>query len=213
MKNIIVLLGSLLMASTSFAATVRSATIVGDELTVMVRHGGGCGEHTYDLKLEGCAESMPVQCQATIVHRSNDPCEAIISREAKFSLKKLGLTDAYYANGSLTIKGDQGSKATVTIPAASDGSVNCVTHTGSDLKIDAKKKLVTLKSTAGVTQKYKIVKFEMMSIETFPAIDQSTYTLDDKRKIVTEFRGDEVVGTGYFIRVTGDSSPEFECKL
>ena len=100
----------LCMAVFSFqanAAEVLSARISenGKELIVKVKHGGGCGEHKYELQMQGCAESMPVQCSATLKHTTNDHCEALLVREAKFNLATVGIKGDYYSNGSLTIKG------------------------------------------------------------------------------------------------------------
>lgn len=202
---------AVVLSTSSFAATVKGAKIIGDQLIVNVRHGGGCGDHKYDLKLEGCFESMPVQCNAKLIHKSNDPCEAIISREAKFSLKKLGLTGDYYAGGSLTISGDQGSSATVTLSGSSEvGVVKCTTHTGSKLRIDSNTGTVTLKTTAGESASYEITDVRALSLESNPPIAQTTYSLDDGRKIVTEFVGSSDEGTGHFIRTNGQASPDFE---
>lgn len=215
MKKLIVLFSSLLVVSTSFGATVQSAKIVGDQLIVTVRHSGGCGTHTYDLDLQGCAETFPVQCQSKIIHRSDDACEALITRQAKFSLKKLGLTESYYSNGSLEINGSQGSSATVQLPGAQSsatGIINCVTHTRSKLKIDAKKKLVTLTAVDGRVAKYTITKVKSMSLESHPPIEQTTYSLDDGRKIIVNFRGQEIEGDANFVRVNGEYSPDFACQ-
>lgn len=43
-----------------------------------------------------------------------------------------------------------------------------------------------------------------------PPVDQTTYKLDDGRSVVTSFRGEQRTGTGYFIRLNGEASPQFK---
>lgn len=201
------------------AAEVTGASISGDELTVNVRHGGGCGDHKYELELRGCAESMPVQCQAVLKHTTQDYCEAILSRKATFSLKHLGLTDGYYANGSLTIKGANKSSATVRLPAggpsrpeprAGGRPVECVTHTDSIMTINEAAGSLSLETTSGETANYSIVDIDVLILESMPPVEQKTYALDDGRKVVISFRGEQKTGTGYFIRLNGEVSPQFK---
>jgi hypothetical protein len=85
-------------------------------LEFTVKHGGGCGDHKYSLALKGCAESFPVQCQADLVHKTNDTCEALISRKFSISLDEAGLNESYYSGGSLTVKGANNSEVTVRLP-------------------------------------------------------------------------------------------------
>lgn len=213
--KMIVLSGFALASLSVSAVEVKSAKLdaTGENLLVTVVHGGGCGDHDYKLELKGCAESMPVQCQATIKHTTNDFCEALISREAKFNLKALGLTTEYYKDASLTIKGDQNSSATVRLikPAkiVATESVRCMTHTGSILEID--NEVVTLTTTANEVNEYNVVGKRVIVLESFPSILQTTYKLDDGRSIVTSFRDGTKSGNGQFIRVDGTRSPEFTC--
>ena len=147
---------------------------------------------------------------------TNDFCEALISREAKFSLKKYKLTDKYYQRGSLTIKGDSGSKATVTLPAASASNtstvkgIRCLTHSGSDLVITNKK--VTLVTKDNQVAEFQILNVQSISIETYPSIDQTTYKLNDGRSLQLEFTSGSKTGNAQFIRVDGTYSPEFFCN-
>lgn len=98
------------------AADVKSARYNAEDDTVSVNvvHGGGCGTHRYSLTFDDhCLETLPAQTGAELVHRSNDPCEALISREARVSVKRLLCRPAY-----LTIRGDRGTSARVLVPAA-----------------------------------------------------------------------------------------------
>lgn len=157
---------------------------------------------------------LPVQCQATIKHTTNDFCEALITREAKFNLKEYGLTDDYYKDGSLTIKGDQKSSATVKLtkkaptPVSTD-STRCLTHTGSILEIANDE--VSLTTTSNERSDYKIVDTRVVVLESFPSILRTTYKLDDGRFIVTSFKTGSKNGTGQFLRIDGTRSPEFNC--
>ncbi len=110
--------GLLLLSTVSFAAQIKSASVVGKNIHVQVVYGGGCEEHTFDLKLNpACLETFPVQCSAELYHNSNgDACEAIISKNLIFSMKKLGVENPYFSRASLTITGDFNSTATVTLP-------------------------------------------------------------------------------------------------
>ncbi len=206
-----------------YAAEVTDARIEGEELVVNVVHGGGCGTHKYDLQLQGCAESMPVQCKAVLKHTSRDNCEALLHREARFNLADKGISGNYYSNGSLTIKGDNNSSATVRLPRMSDSApaprpgrgraqkpVECVTHTGSILVIDQAAKSISIETTSGKQESYRIVSVSEMSLESYPPVAQTTYKMDDGRSVVTSFRGDEKTGTGNFIRIGGEYSPEFK---
>lgn len=213
------LVSALFISMSAGAAQVTGARIVGDELIVNVRHGGGCGEHKYELVLGGCLESMPAQCRAELKHSTNDFCEAILSREAKFSLRELGLLDSYYASASLTIEGSGGSSTTVYLPAeaskrpaprASENVVECVTHTGSLLTIDEVARSISLETTAGKKADFRIVGQNLKVLESMPPVYQETYQMDDGRSVVTMFRGEQRTGTGYFIRLGGETSPEFK---
>lgn len=117
---------TLVLSSGTHAAEVLSANLDAAKKNILVdvSYGGGCKEHTFKLKLGGCLESLPVQCSAQLVETvvgGPDFCEAIVGKTVKFSLKKYGLTDAYFKGGSLTILGDKNfrgedSSATVVLP-------------------------------------------------------------------------------------------------
>lgn len=88
---------------------IDSARVDGDTLAVSVRHGGGCGNHTYQLVIGSTwMESFPVQVGARIAHDANhDSCRALIVRHLRMSLRPL--KDAYRASyrqehGSVTIR-------------------------------------------------------------------------------------------------------------
>jgi hypothetical protein len=139
------------------AAEIVSAELDGAEKNILigVRHGGGCGDHEYSLKLKGCAESMPVQCQAELVHKTNDFCEALLHRTAVINLEATGIKGEYYSGGSLTIKGANGSTATITLPEFATAvppvvssravpQVKCTTHAGSELQVFETEKVLSL---------------------------------------------------------------------
>lgn len=90
-------------------------------LTVTVRHGGGCGEHNYSLKMGLCLETYPVQCSAELFDDTEDYCEAYLTNEVVFTFRELGLNNSYFNGASLTITGaqlrnGQESSATVKLP-------------------------------------------------------------------------------------------------
>ena len=213
-------------ANIGAAAEIVSAELDGAEKNILigVRHGGGCGEHDYSLKMKGCAESMPVQCQAELVHKTNDFCEALLHRTAVINLEATGIKGEYYSGGSLTIKGANGSKAIITLPefatlmpplappvtsSRAVPQVACTTHTGSELKVFETEKVLSLVTKTGEKNQYGIVGVDVRILESIPEVFQTRYKLDDGRTVVIEFRGKSQVGIGYFIRVSGDTSPNF----
>lgn len=98
--------------------TVTDAKITTDQkgIEISVGHAGGCGKHNYALKMGKCLETRVVQCTAQLIHMTNDPCEALLQRHPVITFKEAGLNKAYYSKASLTIEGDDGSSATVTLP-------------------------------------------------------------------------------------------------
>ncbi len=113
-----------LVATQTFAATVRGARIDASKKVILVdvTYGGGCGKHDFSLEVGGCMETNPVRCSAKLVHKTQDFCEALISNTVAISLSEYKLDDRYYSKGSLTITGDHDwqtkkpSSATVILP-------------------------------------------------------------------------------------------------
>lgn len=113
-----------LINSHSFAAIVKSAKLDASEKNILIDvvYGGGCAKHDFALKLDGCYESYPVQCEAKLVDQTVDYCEALVSDTVVIPLAKYGLNDSYYQHGSLTITGDidwqtkKPSSVKVTLP-------------------------------------------------------------------------------------------------
>ncbi len=210
------------ISTPAFGAEIVSAELDGAEKNILigVRHGGGCGDHDYSLKMKGCAESMPVQCKAELVHKTNDFCEALLHRTAVINLEASGIKGSYYSGGSLTITGANGTEATITLPefatpmppvisSRAQPQVACTTHTGSELQVFESEKVMTLVTKTGEKNQYGIVDVDIRILESIPEVFQTRYKLDDGRTVVIEFRGKSQVGTGYFIRLTGDTSPNF----
>lgn len=222
-----------ILSTNAFAVEVHSVRLDANQenLLIDVSYGGGCVKpHKFELKMGGCFESMPVQCNAQLIDRTTgDFCEAIVSDTAVINLKKVGITGGYYENGSLTIKGDRKSVSvqlpgpngqkpprtiddlpTPQVPGRGAKKTVCVTNTGSDLEINAAGTKVTIETADGRESSYSVVSKRAIVLESMPPIDQTTYALNDGRKVVIEFRGDEKVGTGYYIRIGGEASPEFK---
>ena len=59
---------------------IMSATIQGDTLMTVLRYGGGCGDHLFELEAAGpLMKSLPPKQPMRWVHRSpGDPCRALI---------------------------------------------------------------------------------------------------------------------------------------
>lgn len=115
---------AILGARVGTSATVRSASIdpSGTNLLLTVSYGGGCGQHEFELKIGMCFETMPVKCGAELLHRTNDNCEALLTRTIEIPLAKYNLHDPYFQGGSLTIFGapdfmtGEKSRASVQLP-------------------------------------------------------------------------------------------------
>lgn len=100
-------------------AEIRSGAL--DEsrgtITLDVVYAGGCKKHDFQLDLQLCRETFPVQCEAKLVDNTKDDfCEALVSEEVTFSLAGEGLADPYYSGGSLRISGDNGSSVDLKLP-------------------------------------------------------------------------------------------------
>ena len=67
---------------------VLSAEVDGDTLVTVVRYGGGCGEHLFELEADGpLMKSLPPKQPLRWVHRSpGDPCRALISDTVRADL-------------------------------------------------------------------------------------------------------------------------------
>lgn len=211
---------NLILTTLAFASFSASAVEVvsakldssAENLVVTVRHGGGCGQHSYKLIVTGCFETMPVKCQATIQHTTADFCEAYLTREAKFNLKEYGLNASYYKDASITISGDRETSATASLKITSTNSsenVRCLTHTGSVLEITNES--VVLTTASNENAQYAVVNKRVIVLESLPSIFQSIYKLDDGRSIITNFKSNSKSGTGNFIRNDGSRSPDFSC--
>lgn len=204
-----------LAQTTAFAIEVSNARLDGAKKNILIDvvHGGGCGDHEYSLRIEQCLESMPVQCTATLVHQTNDFCEALLHRTATINLADSGLNEDYFSNGSLVIKGST-SKVQITLPAAKpsvkEDKTVCRTHTGSVLEITNSS--ASIQTVDGKAASYAVENIDSLSLESYPPIEMKTYKLDDGRSIVTQFTGDETTGSGYFIRLNGQHSPQFSCE-
>lgn len=112
-------LAAVMMPSLAVGAEIRSGFV--DEarglITLDVVYAGGCKKHDFELDLQLCRESFPVQCEAKLVDKTTDDyCEALVSAQVSFSLKNEGFTDPYYSGGSLRISGDRNTSVDVTLP-------------------------------------------------------------------------------------------------
>jgi len=67
---------------------VLAAEVQGDTLVTVVRYGGGCGEHQFELEADGpLMKSLPPKQPLRWVHRSpGDPCRALISDTVRADL-------------------------------------------------------------------------------------------------------------------------------
>ncbi len=109
----------MIVCSTAFAARVLDVRLdlENQHLLIDVAYTGGCSEHQFEFRLESfCLETYPVQCNGSLIDKTNDQCEALLGGTVVVNLKKAGLTDPYFSEGRLTIHGDDRSSVTVTLP-------------------------------------------------------------------------------------------------
>ncbi len=226
MKAISIVLSIVFAALASNAATIKAGRLdsTGKNLLLDVSYSGGCGKHNFSLSLNGCAESLPVQCSAKLIHETNDFCEALISKTITLNLAENGIKGSYFSNGSLTVESELAGllgddSVTVFLPEMTDekastndeANVSCTTHTGSTLTISPEAQTVQIDTTAGEQLNYLIVKTDVLFLESFPVQIQSKYSLDDGRKVVTTFTSGSLSGRGHYVRIGGQASPSFDC--
>ena len=122
MKNFLAL-AVLCTSLSSTAAIVNGARLdaAGKNVILTLTYGGGCRDHKFTLKKgDFCLESYPMQCGAEVIEtvvNGPDICEAIITKEVKFSIKRNRLSSATYwtFTGDIDQTGRE-SRATVLIP-------------------------------------------------------------------------------------------------
>jgi hypothetical protein len=79
---------------------------------------GGCVEHTFKLETGACFETFPAQCNTVLIDTTNkeDQCEKLIIERISIDLQETKLADEYHSGATITIRGDQNSKAVVILP-------------------------------------------------------------------------------------------------
>ncbi len=67
--------------------TITSATLLGSCLKMVVTHGGGCGDRTFELITNGAIfESLPPLMKVKLGFINDDPCEALLTSELQFDI-------------------------------------------------------------------------------------------------------------------------------
>jgi len=70
--------------------TVLDSEITGDVATLTIEHGGGCGEHRFDLHVAPpFMESWPLQIHGRLTHETDDTCLAAITTAVNIDLLPL----------------------------------------------------------------------------------------------------------------------------
>jgi len=72
-------------------AEILQISVVGDQLHMTVRYGGGCREHVFSLiPSKIFMESLPVQMSVQLAHDAHgDLCRALISQDLVFDLSSI----------------------------------------------------------------------------------------------------------------------------
>jgi hypothetical protein len=69
---------------------IRSASVVDTFATIVAEHGGGCGEHTYQVCWNGLfAVTDPPQVALKVHHRTEDTCEGLVRQPLVIDLAAL----------------------------------------------------------------------------------------------------------------------------
>ena len=114
-----VVLGLLAFISFGFAnaAEVRSAELSydGKYLILGTVHGGGCGTHDFSFGIAKCTRDVPGTCTVQLIHKSNDPCEALIGSTVVFDLEKERMTGT--PGATLRVLGSGNSEVSVILKA------------------------------------------------------------------------------------------------
>jgi hypothetical protein len=118
MKTVVLLLLGVSFGSARAAQIREGSYDAGKRAIVLtVYYGGGCKEHDFSLKTQGCRETMPVQCTVELLENAHgDRCRAWIKKTLEFPLKAAGLDDPYYSDASLSIGGDNDTRVHVKLP-------------------------------------------------------------------------------------------------
>lgn len=81
-------IGQLPEASTGF--TILDSEITDDVAKLIIEHGGGCGEHRFDLHVAPpFMESWPLQIHGRLTHETDDTCLAAITTAVNIDLLPL----------------------------------------------------------------------------------------------------------------------------
>jgi hypothetical protein len=86
------------------AIDVSEFDIIGDELTLMVSHSGGCEDHDYALCFRAGGESYPVGVDLVLIHDAHDDgCEQGVRQELTFDLTPVATDymEAYQSAGDV----------------------------------------------------------------------------------------------------------------
>lgn len=87
--------------------TIDTARVDADTLTIVVRHGGGCGTHRFSLAASRAfRESNPVQVSAVLTHDAGgDACRALLTRTLRYDLSPLrtAYREAYHARSGAIV--------------------------------------------------------------------------------------------------------------
>jgi hypothetical protein len=113
------ILGCSLIATTSQAAKVVSASYDADtsSVSVEISYAKGFQKHDPKLKLEQCFWSKPIKCELSIVDPgAGDAGEMLFFQTISASLEDLNLTDPRFSGAWLTIRGDEKTLAHVVLP-------------------------------------------------------------------------------------------------
>ena len=68
------------------------------------------------MQLGVCEGDAPLNCVVSLIHRTNDSCEAFLTRDVTLPLASVGLEKPAYSRARLRLHGANDSVASITLP-------------------------------------------------------------------------------------------------
>jgi len=162
-----------------FEVDVDEASVDGDDLRLVLRHGGGCGDHNYRLFWDGrFLETDPLQARLVVRDETDDFCEALLIQEVTFDLRPMreasGTEEGEVMLGIKNFPGDspayvwnaaEGDPRTIEVgdpPRATDEYII------QDARVEADSLIVDISHGGGCEEHEYQMFWDGLLLETFP---------------------------------------------
>ncbi len=222
-STFLILMGLVFVSMSAQAFQINGGRLNADKtnLRIDVTYTGGCEKHQFQLLMDACVNSSPVQCRMTLVDENeNDACEALINETVEINLAKAGIQGSFYSSALLKINGPgQNNSLRIQLPAhvplAPLNDIACTSDSKLQMNIYPTKGILELITAEGKKSSVKIFDTAVQMIEPgiLPSILQSEFALDDQRSAIIEFPQGSKLGTGYLTQWSGGPVTTFACEL